>query len=94
MTLSESETPQHVFVGSWRDSIPPIAGVMTVRFRASPNVGEVFYGTTTVRQRELGMMSSFLVLDRASFIDLTASPTLAPTQTPPGDIYAVDTCGC
>lgn len=71
-------------VGQWRDTLPPVAGFVTFRFRVAKYTGENVYKCNFLRHQDLGMMDSFLVVDYSTFQQLTTAPTLAPTLTPDG----------
>ena len=77
----------YIQVGQWRDTVPPIAEQLTLRFRAADFTGETIMHCHFQRHEDLGMMDSFLVTDTETF-DLinsavpTASPTGLPTAIP------------
>ncbi|CUG88519.1 multicopper oxidase, putative [Bodo saltans] len=48
--------------GDWRDTIPVLPGVTTVRWRASRFHGEIVYHCHTTSHEDLGMMGSYYVL--------------------------------
>jgi hypothetical protein len=83
---SSADLSQFFEVGSWRDSLPPIADAVTVRFYAVSSPGECVLGTTFLPQQDRGSLGTFLVLGFPEFQALTPPPTSAPTVTPDDDL--------
>ena len=50
-------------IGDWRDTIPALDGMMTIRFKAAAFPGETMLHCHFLRHEDLGMMSSFYVCD-------------------------------
>lgn len=76
--VSQSRLERYgIRLGDWRDTIPVLPGVTTVRWRASDFSGEVVYHCHTASHEDLGMMGSYLILPPRS-----PRPTLSngPTQ--------------
>jgi hypothetical protein len=74
--------------GQWRDTIPPIADVLTFRFLTADFVGETMLHCHFLRHEDLGMMDSYVVTDAATYTAImtngpTATPTAAPSTTTP-----------
>lgn len=71
-------------VGQWRDTIPPVADKLTIRFMAADFVGETIMHCHFQRHEDLGMMDSYLVTDKATYDSVyTKAPTVAPTTAAP-----------
>lgn len=71
--------------GQWRDTIPPIADVLTFRFPAADFVGETMLHCHFLRHEDLGMMDSYLVTDYASYLAGQPAPSAEPTEAPGGN---------
>eukprot|EP00602_Paraphysomonas_sp_CaronLab_P003644 CAMPEP_0185031882 /NCGR_PEP_ID=MMETSP1103-20130426/19590_1 /TAXON_ID=36769 /ORGANISM="Paraphysomonas bandaiensis, Strain Caron Lab Isolate" /LENGTH=269 /DNA_ID=CAMNT_0027567559 /DNA_START=84 /DNA_END=889 /DNA_ORIENTATION=+ len=77
---------QYYEVGQWRDTLPPVASAVRVRFRVAQFTGENAVNCHFLRHQDLGMMDSYLVLSFADFQALTEAPTSYPTETPDDDL--------
>jgi FtsP/CotA-like multicopper oxidase with cupredoxin domain len=53
--------------GQWRDTIPPIADQVRFRFRAADYEGETVLHCHFQRHEDLGMMDTFLVMNRTAY---------------------------
>jgi hypothetical protein len=73
-------------IGSWRDTLPPIADSVTLRFYVVHSPGETMLGSAFLPQQDKGALDTFLVLDFSEFQSLTPPPSSAPTQTPDDDL--------
>ena len=71
-------------IGSWRDTLPAIAGNVTIRFHVPKHSGEAVFGTTFLPHQDKGLLQSFLIINFSEFQSLTSPPTSAPTVTPNG----------
>lgn len=49
--------------GQWRDTIPILDGVTTIRWRAADFKGEVVYHCHTLTHEDRGMMTTYLIVD-------------------------------
>lgn len=83
---SSEDLSDYFQIGSWRDTLPPLADNITIRFRALGRDSETVYGTSFLPHQDRGSLSSFLVLDLSSFQTLTVPPTSAPTVPPDDDL--------
>jgi hypothetical protein len=83
---ASEDLSEYFAVGSWRDTLPPLAHNVTLRFYAVRSAGETMFGTSFLPQQDKGVLDSLLVLDFMEFQSLTPAPTNAPTVTPDDDL--------
>jgi hypothetical protein len=70
-------------VGQWRDTIPPVANHVKLRFRAADFPGETVLHCHFQRHEDLGMMDTYLVMNESHYKTVyTPYPTSSPTPTP------------
>ena len=87
VSVNSSDDLSQLFqLGSWRDSLPPIADTVTLRFHAMRSSGECVFGTAFLPHQDKGSLDTFLIVDLSEFGSLTSAPTSAPTVTPDDDM--------
>lgn len=69
-------------VGQWRDTIPPVADKLVLRFVAADFTGETVLHCHFQRHEDLGMMDTYLVVTKDEFDELpSSSPTTASSSS-------------
>lgn len=79
---SSAQSDAYYRPGQWRDTIHPVANSVIFRFKTSDYTGENVLHCHFQRHEDLGMMNSFLIMDRASYSALVISPISSPTPKP------------
>jgi hypothetical protein len=74
-------------VGQWRDTLPPVANEVTLRFVAADYTGETILHCHFQRHEDLGMMDSYLITDASTYASIftsapTPNPTIKPSKSP------------
>ena len=59
--------------GQWRDTIPPVADEVTFRFIAADFTGETVAHCHFQRHEDLGMMDTFLIVNKTEYDTLFGS---------------------
>jgi hypothetical protein len=83
---SLSDISGYYQIGTWRDTIPLIAGEVKLRFWAPKHVGEAIFGTSFLPLQDKGMIDTYLIINHTEFKSLTNAPTHSPTMTPDGEL--------
>jgi hypothetical protein len=71
--------------GQWRDTLPPVADMLTFRFVAADFTGETVLHCHFQRHEDLGMMDTYLVMDKDEYLAYfvpTTAPTARPSEAP------------
>ena len=71
-------------IGDWRDTLPPLPGIYTIRYSTEDLKGEYTIHDGNLLRRALGEMTSYWVGNTFSVYPdvLTSQPTGAPTEAP------------
>lgn len=80
-------TLQHwMQVGDWRDTVPLLHGIITIRFVADAIAGETVMHCHELNHEDKGLMGTFLIQPALASATTTAAATVAATTTAAGAV--------